>query len=238
MSGTAYLDFADFADVISEHDKFEFGQWDMDFKSRAEKVGAFFDLAYKGSPIPSGITGETVKAALAAGMKGGANAKANPQTVYNPWDGWWCGKWSNGTTYYHIWDPTVSHGKDWVQLVSQSGSAFVHKDNIESYRGSVDLAINVAGSRGLTGWVKKSDGHYPHIAYLLQPKTLLWIMKPPKGDWFMFVEWSNGSTYQIEGRQFTVVGQEIGPMGEKASSAQRHYGTYTKQNPEMPSCAK
>src|SRR5438093_712155 len=205
---------ADFKEkVIDPHDAYPFGKWEQDFMKNAEKLGAFFKASYGGASIPAGVTADTVVAALKGGLRGGANAKANPPTVFDPWNGWWCGEWSNKVTYYHIWDATVPYGKEYIQPVTQSARAFVHKGNLKDQGKDLDLAINVAGPKGITGWVSKADGDHPHVGYLLMKNVLLWITQYD-GQFFMFLEWVEGSTYKIQGRVFQLLKDEVSPMGD------------------------
>lgn len=161
--------------------------------------------------------------------------------VYDPWDGWWRGNWQNGGQsgwpQYHIWDRTrETNGGFYIQPVTQRrgipatstpdviqrGQDFTTSARLAQHwaAGQVNLAINVwREDTGVTGWVwKKDDGDQilPHIGYLLNRHTLIWITQQhPKTqsnvydfdygqEFWMFFEWVDGQrrTYGIHGRKF------------------------------------
>ena len=170
---------------------------------------------------------------------GGGNANC-----YDPWDGRWAGCWTNISrssdqvcqtlyTNYHIWDETRLISGQHIQPVTQrrfldnetaatATPTYIGAGEIGAAwtAGKVDVAINVySRDEGLTGWVvKKTDGLVaPHIAFLLNPHTLIWITTfvpragggshsqvinwDDRNEFYMFFEWvsSDRQRYGITG---------------------------------------
>lgn len=155
-----------------------------------------------------------------------------PNDAFDPWDGWWAGRWKNKDVNLHIWDKTQSGRQLVSQLQAGPGLWFAHNGNIAKLKGDgkVDIALNAVASRdGLTGWVQKRQKDnvtLPHIAFLLSPTCLIWIARiygrtaekmtidpfaAPKdynpSKFFCFVEQTNGlnaSMYTITGFEFWI----------------------------------
>lgn len=213
------LDIGDFRAVIERHDGFNFAAWRADFVRQAAALAAFF----KTFPGTARFQEAAVQNAIAAG----ALFRGDPLQVFGPWTDWWEGQWSNGTTYYHIWDQTVQQGAQAVQPVTQSPHGFAHNGKLAAMRRagrSVDLAINVCSAeKGITGWVSKGDGEMPHVGYLLNSVTLLWIAQH-RGQFLMFFEWVDpeAGAYGIHGRPFNI------GNGRFEGLANQHFGTYRR----------
>ena len=217
------LKIDDFQAVIDSHEEFDFTAWRAGFARQADALAAFFKR------FPG--TGRFQELAVRNAIAAAPSFRGDPMRVFAPWTDWWQGRWSNGKTYYHIWDPTVAHKKDGktlaVQPVTQSEHGFAHSGNLATMRDQkkrVDLAINVCtAQRGITGWVSKEDGEMPHLGYLLNEVTLIWIARH-NGQHFMFFEWVDPSagTYGIHGRPFSLEG------GTLERGRGRHYGTYRR----------
>ena len=153
--------------------------------------------------------------------------------VFDPWDGVWSGQWNGaggGTSpQRHVWDATVATnaGLHWqgvrhIQPVTQSESTFHDAGNTaEGWQSrKVDLGINVVTpGLGITGWVSKrqhGEQELPHVGYLLNPHTLIWITtdRPVPGSgvcFMMFFEWvgAGHQRYGIHGRYFTLSGGRV-----------------------------
>ena len=213
------LDIDDFREVITRHDGFDFAAWRADFARQASALASFF----KTFPGTGGFQETAVRDAIAASLP----FRGDPLEVFRPWTDWWRGQWSNGTTYYHIWDETVLHGGQAVQPVTQSAHGFAHSrklDRMQRRGRRVDLAINVcSAAKGITGWVSKADGEMPHVGFSLNSVTLVWIARH-RGQFLMFFEWVDpgAGTYGIHGRPFDLAG------GRFSGSATQHFGTYRR----------
>lgn len=226
-----YLYVQDFQQVLASHDGYAFGPWRDRFAQHADALARSF-LNYPG-------TAAFTVAGVSAVLRNRGRISGNAQRLFQPWNGWWRGRWSNGVIYHHIWDDSFFHARQWVQLVSQSPRDFARGTNLTTMRqrGEADLAINVYGDqKGITGWVSKQGLEMPHVGYQLGAQKLLWIAKEnPRGQreseagpYFMFFEWTDGSQYGIHGRTFTIARSGI------QSNSQQHYGTYSRVPPERP----
>lgn len=160
------------------------------------------------------------------------NAVKN-EKVFDPWDGWWTGKWSNNADQYHIWDRTAfdTSSQQWVQPVTQSTNGFAWKRSGDETGNGIkvadaDIAINVWSSKnGITGWVSKQGGtELPHVGYSVNTNTLIWLTKYGN-DYFLFLERvvEGGKKYSIYGRPFTVDKQKLVVNPANIFS---HNGTY------------
>lgn len=160
--------------------------------------------------------------------------------VFGPWTARWFGIWSNGTPQYHIWDTTRQVDGRCIQPVSLSESTFTDFNSIEAgvQQGLVDIAVNIFDQRnGITGWVSKYQHgrqEIPHIGYLVEPSTLVWIcqIKKPgalferEKTWCIFFEYvdttATPAAYRIYGQPF-VISEELTVVAEDAG---KHQGTY------------
>ncbi len=218
--GTAMdLRFADFQSVIDRHNRYNFNSWRTRFAQHANDLARFFKT------FPG--TRSFSETAVSAAIKKGGQYSGDCKSVFQPWTDWWSGKWSDGKTYYHIWDKTVPNQAAGIQLVSQSEHGFAHQDNMATMKSrgqQVDLAINVCSvQKGITGWVSKKSEELPHVGYLLNPVTLIWITESGS-RYFMFFEWVDPvrGKYGIHGRPFTLTG------GRFRGTTEQHYGEYTR----------
>ncbi|NUO79511.1 hypothetical protein HUU05_05495 [candidate division KSB1 bacterium] len=160
--------------------------------------------------------------------------------VFEPWTSRWAGLWSNGVPQYHVWDSTrFVHGQ-WIQAVSLSEYEFVSPERLDESvrRRRADAAINVfTRDHGVTGWVSKyQHGRWemPHVGYVINDSTLLWIYqrKDParifarENRWFVFLETVTISSAPAE---YRIYGQSILITDDcYAEAAERdlHRGTY------------
>ncbi|MEO0386502.1 MAG: hypothetical protein AAF281_03095 [Pseudomonadota bacterium] len=154
------------------------------------------------------------------------NGRGGP-TCYDAWNGTWKGTWKKpgqsaedaAKIHSHIWDETqrVTYGRpeQYVQPVTQSRMGFQSNAKIPKPPGEIpetNIAINVwSPADGLTGWVGWGGRCDPHIAYLINPHTLIWVMQYQEctklADTFLvFFEWvaSDHRSYGIHGRFFEV----------------------------------
>jgi hypothetical protein len=160
--------------------------------------------------------------------------------VFKPWTNRWTGEWSNGAPQYHIWEPTQNIDNRMIQPVTLSERFFVERQHVDKTMKSneTDIAINVFNQEaGITGWVSKhQDGRYelPHIGYLINETTLLWITQikePGKLDvsddrWFVFLESVNSSENPTEYRIYgqPVIINDVPAL--EPDQLDMHYGVY------------
>jgi hypothetical protein len=160
--------------------------------------------------------------------------------VFEPWTKHWSGAWSNGRMQYHIWNLTVIVGGRWIQPVTLSETAFVDYCSIDTMmqRNETDIAINVfSAADGITGWVSKRQHgriELPHIGYLVNDTTLLWICREQKSEqsntghtpWYIFLETVRGSgdsaEYMIYGQPAVIEDSLSADEHEQG----KHHGTY------------
>lgn len=118
--------------------------------------------------------------------------------VFDPWDGWWAGKFSNNESSWfnlHVWDPTFQQGDQYIQLVTQlvakPGKWFASPTNLktkeEEELKAIDYALNIwSKTDEITGWVRKPLMEIPHVGFRLDKETLLWVAvfeeKLPKNE--------------------------------------------------------
>jgi len=168
----------------------------------------------------------------------GLNIATTGEEVFTPWIQWWSGTWSNGNPQYHIWHQTELFNGQWIQAVTQSESGFVEYQNLEaSVRNNrVDLGINVySSSTGISGWVSKRQHgrlELPHIGYLYDAETIIWICQPQPSEgllhneqsWFVFLEKiekaARAPKYSIQGKSFRIVNKKI------VYESSEHHGIY------------
>lgn len=143
-----------------------------------------------------------------------------PGDVFEAWADHWTGLWSNGVPQYHVWASARPVAGQWVQPVTLSEAGFVEMSRIAAQPPDrMDLGINVfSPANGITGWVsKRQHGCFelPHIGYLVNASTLVWICRRCKSDrdtadscWFVFLESVQRSVqpaeYRIAGLRFKI----------------------------------
>jgi hypothetical protein len=225
-----------YEEIIEMHDQYQeqFDRWRKLFATHTKKVTRLI----KTFPGSENISESRLSDII-------ASYKINPDLdkagdIFAPWVNRWSGEWSNGTQQYHIWEPTIILGDRMIQPVTLSENTFINSDSVSKMvdEGKTDIAINVFSRQsGITGWVSKyQHGRYelPHIGYLINEKTLLWItqIKEPgnltKDDnrWFVFLETVNNrenpTEYHIYG-QPVIISDE--PIAE-AAQRDKHHGIY------------
>jgi hypothetical protein len=223
----ADLNIQDFSNVIQAHDAISFTQLRTTFATNSAALARFV----KTFPGTARFVESQIATIISAAVSSGG---AFFPTVFDPWENWWKGKWSDESKQYHIWDSTVLSGNRYIQPVTQSSHGFVHKNNLANYahagiptaqRGSkpwVDLGINVVSQTdGITGMVLKNGSQHPHWGYRIDSRTLLWIT-PYGSRYLLFFEWASDTAYGIHGRPFTLTSQGIQTANET------HFGTYSK----------
>ena len=212
-----------FKKVIENHDKgkAKLRTWRENFASRSDELAEFVQRE-----MFPGRSNVITRDALVTCFQHELGNRGK-QNSFVPWNGRWTGDWENSSgkfKQYHIWDNTVCDDKfskpsfQYVQPVTQASPGvgnnvkFVIPDKGSYDSKNVDLGINVwSQENGITGWVSKRQNgiqEMPHIAYLINPKTLLWIAQLDfKGDYYMFYETSESSQYSIKGYAFTAQGK-------------------------------
>lgn len=237
--GLSILNMDDFREIIQRHDASN--QIKLLRKMVNQNKDALADYLLVGS-TSSSI--QSLNEAMAFGAYPGSSGiskrefidsitAVKNERVFDPWNGWWTGKWSNNANQFHIWDRTVfdSPSQQWVQPVTQSTSGFAWKrtdtdqgDGIQV--SEADVAINVWSSKnGITGWVSKKDGNeLPHVGYSVNQNTLIWFTIYGN-DYFMFLEKviEGGKKYSMYGRPFTVLGSKL---VVNPANIHTHNGTY------------
>jgi len=201
-----------FVDVIKDHDRFltnELAAWQTMVTKHKSEIAKFLQK-YPGTASLSKASIENV---LASSSTGSASC-------FDPWNGKWQGDWNGGGTpspQFHFWDVTVAHGNQHIQPVTQSTHQLVDATNLSSSFAvkQVDIGLNAwKAGRGISGFVTKYQNtpvkKLPHIGYLLNRHTLLWIAqeRPGNGDYFMFFEWADpgNGKYSIHGKSFEITG--------------------------------
>lgn len=164
--------------------------------------------------------------------------------VFAPWTNRWSGRWSNGSPQHHIWDSTRFVNERWIQPVTLSETEFVDYcrvgEMLQSHK--TDVAINVfTRDGGITGWVSKRQHgrvELPHIGYLVNATTLIWICQikepeklfAPDNRWFVFLETIHGSNdsteYRIYGQPLVITDK----ISVDSSEPGKHHGTYYSAN--------
>ena len=163
--------------------------------------------------------------------------------IFKPWAQRWSGTWSNGTPQFHVWDRTQYWNGQWIQAVTQSEIEFSVSGNVEAMflRNQVDLGINVyTAETGITGWVSKRQHgrlELPHIGYLVDARTLVWITQPQDPDhlfqgdptWFVFLETVDSRT---DAKRYSIYGHMVVIESGLRWDAERrgqHCGNYEVQ---------
>ena len=223
----ADLDIQDFSNVIQRHDAFSFTHLRATFAINSSALARFVKTFPGTARFNEVQIANTISSAATCGGPFFHN-------VFDPWENWWRGHWSDNSEQYHIWDATVLSGNRYIQPVTQSSYGFVHKNNLVNYahagdpqnqRGNmpwVDLGINVVSQTdGITGMVLKNGSEHPHWGYRVDSRTLLWIT-PYGSRYLVFFEWASDTNYGIHGRPFTLTVQGIQTANET------HFGTYSR----------
>jgi hypothetical protein len=225
-----------YEEMIDVHDQYqeEFARWRKLFATHAKKVAGLI----KAFPGSANIN-ETRLTKIIASYEDHPDLDKTGD-VFAPWTNRWSGEWSNGTQQYHIWEPTIMFGDKMIQPVTLSENMFINRYSVSKMaeNGKTDIAINVFSRKyGITGWVSKHQhGRYelPHIGYLINETTLLWItqIKEPgnlanNGNrWFIFLETVNGrenpTGYHIYGQPVIINDELIVETGQR----DKHHGIY------------
>ncbi|MGB5809013.1 MAG: DUF6326 family protein [Polyangiales bacterium] len=231
-----YFDDPVFGHVIEMHNQHlaDLRNWRRLFSQHAVELAGLVTTL----PGAEALDVDLIREAFASGT--GVNGHVSGDDVFEPWTHRWSGMWSNGSSQYHLWDQTQRWEEQWVQAVSQSEVGVVDRDNLEKMlsRNDVDIGINIYTSRtGITGWVSKRQhgrSEWPHIGYLVDATTMIWITQSQDPDqlfqedpvWFVFLERVDSATepkrYSVHGRRFVV---ESGLRWEAEQSG-RHHGNY------------
>ncbi|MEM1264921.1 MAG: hypothetical protein AAGI50_02790 [Pseudomonadota bacterium] len=187
---------------------------------------------------------------IAATLRGNGQGSARS---YDPWNGAWRGPWLKpGQTarerrelHAHIWDETqhvtfAGHSQ-YVQPVTQSRTGFKLERDLTPQPAETNIAINVwSPQHGLTGWVGWGGRNDPHIAYLLNPHTLIWVMQFGIADrlaptFAIFFEWvaADHQAYGISGRFFDLSPEATRPGGHRLTMKppREAVGGYTTYRP-------
>jgi hypothetical protein len=225
-----------YKEMIEMHDRYqeEFEHWRKLFATHAKKVARLI----KTFPGSANIN-ETRLSKIIALYKHHPDMDKTSD-VFAPWTNRWSGEWSNGTQQYHIWEPTIMFGDMMIQPVTISENTFINSYSVSKMveDGKTDIAINVLSRKyGITGWVSKyQHGRYelPHIGYLINETTLLWItqIKEPgnlannDNRWFIFLETVNSrenpTGYHIYGQPVIINDEPIVEAGQR----DKHHGIY------------
>jgi hypothetical protein len=232
----AWLEQAAMRAMLEKHNDYlaEFAQWRRLFARHAEELAALVKT-FPGGENLSAAELRRIIAQAPADLSGRHAAE-----IFLPWTNRWAGLWSNGAPQHHVWDSTRFVNGQWIQPVSMSEYEFVDPGHLdESVRQRrADAAMNVyARGHGVTGWVSKyQHGRFemPHIGYVINASTLLWIcqIKTPErlfareNCWFVFLETVNFSSapaeYRIYGQSILITDDFYAEAGERDS----HRGTY------------
>ncbi len=227
-----FKDRAPFQDCIDEHDANirALWSWRLTIERFAADLAKQIPLWTKGHS--NALPEKALQASSTIEQRIKDWKKHAPNDAYDPWDGWWAGRWKNAAVNLHIWDKTQGGRQLVSQLQAKPGLWFAHNGTVGKLKGGgkVDIALNVVTARdGLTGWVRKHQNDQatlPHIAFLLSPTCLIWITRiykraspkmtiapfaAPKdynpSKFFCFVEQTNGknaSMYTITGFEFWI----------------------------------
>ena len=246
-----------FGPIMDLHDKYDWVSLRKFFADNVDFLTAFV-LAFPKAKVPPNFNSKknetTIRNALT--YTGKPTRLMYNSNAFDPWANWWCGKWSDGVTQYHIWDKTIYYRGYYLQLVTQSTYGFAHDLELErmvQYK-DVNMAINVSSQKwGITGWVTKfEDGkqiQMPHMGYLLDEKTLIWItiqrdmktLSDWNGLWLMFVEWTDTafdpSNYNIYLNTFRVDSGKISPKPESYTGCCQ-YHTHAPYDTAIGHCEK
>ncbi len=203
-----WLSTQPFVRLLENHEGFlpEFVRWRQLFADHAAEMAQLL-MTFDGSE-------ELSEDSLCALFANGKTKRKFPQPIdiFKPWTNRWSGIWSNGVPQYHTWDSTRAVDGRWIQPVSLSETRFVDDCCVEEMvqRGESDVAINVVSYElEITGWVSKRQGvqlELPHIGYLVNDTTLVWICQiktadslfDPDNRWFVFLETVDTSVSPVE----------------------------------------
>ncbi len=225
-----------FKNMIQTHDQFlpEFTRWRALFARHADTIARLI----KTFPNSGNLSEDHLRQIVANPEK--MFDSLENKNVFAPWTNRWSGKWSNGAAQYHIWDTTRIINGRMIQPVTLSENSFINaccvERNIRSR--NTDIAINLYSRQyGITGWVSKNQHQrieLPHIGYLVNDSTLLWIcqikspgeLSAPGNRWFVFLETVNNSAIP---REYHIFGQPVfitETFGVEASEYGMHHGVY------------
>ncbi len=232
----AWLEQAAIRAMLQKHNAYlaEFAQWRSLFARHAEELAALV----KTFPGAEDLSAEELHRLIVQPPADLAGRRA--AEIFQPWTNRWAGLWSNGAPQYHVWDSARFVNGQWIQPVSLSEFEFVEPEYLDDdvRQRRADAAINVyARSHGVTGWVSKyQQGRFemPHIGYVINDSTLLWIcqIKNPErlftreSCWFVFLETvtisSAPAEYRIYGQSILITDDFYAEAGEQ----DLHRGTY------------
>jgi hypothetical protein len=232
----ARLEQAAMRALLEKHNDYlaEFARWRGLFARQADKLAALI----KTFPGGENLSVEELRRIIMQAPEGWSGEKA-PQ-IFQPWTNRWTGLWSNGAPQYHVWDSTRFVNGQWIQPVSLSEFEYVEPGRLEecSRERRADVAINVyTHGHGVTGWVSKYQHgrlELPHVGYVINDSTLLWIcqIKSPErlfmreNCWFVFLETVTVSSAPAEDRiygQPVLIGDDF---HAEAGERDLHRGTY------------
>jgi hypothetical protein len=225
-----------YKEIIEMHDQYQeqFDSWRKIFATHAKTVARLIKTFPGSANINESRLSEII-----------SSYEDNPDAdktgdVFAPWTNRWSGEWSNGAQQYHIWETTIISGNRMIQPVTLSENTFINSNSVRKMVNDekTDIAINIFSQKyGITGWVSKyQHGRYelPHIGYLINETTLLWItqIKEPgnlaKDDsrWFVFLETVNSrenpTEYRIYGQPVIIDNEPIVEAGQR----DKHQGIY------------
>ena len=232
----AYFQDRLLGDVINLHNQHlqELENWRRLFAQYADELAHFVKTFPGAEALDEDILRDTFAA------RTGLREHVTGGEVFQPWAHRWSGMWSNGSSQYHIWDQTQYWNGRWIQAVTQSEAGFTDGSNLEAMfaRNQVDLGINVyTAETGITGWVSKRQHgrlEVPHIGYLVDATTLIWICQQNEPDrlfqkdstWFIYLEkvdsLTNAQRYTIYGHPFVI----DGTVRWQAQQRGQHCGIY------------
>ena len=235
----AYFQDRLLGDVIHFHNQHlqELENWRRLFAQYADELAHFVKTFPGAEALDEDILRDTFAA------RTGLREHVAGGEVFQPWAHRWSGMWGNGSSQYHVWDQTQYWNGRWIQAVTQSEAGFTDGSNLEAMfaRNQVDLGINVySPETGITGWVSKRQHErleVPHIGYLIDTTSIIWICQPQKSNrlfkenktWFIFLERviasSNPKKYTIHGQPFVI---DVKIQGNFEQIGQ-HYGNYQAQ---------
>ncbi len=229
--------------ALEKHDQFlpTFEQWRRTWGHHA---GALARLV-KTFPGSEKLTESSLREIISA--PAGFHDSLVTRDVFRPWTKRWSGAWSNGRMQYHNWNPTVVVAGRWIQPVTLSETEFVEYCSIDRMmqRNETDIAINVfSAADGITGWVSKRQHgriELPHIGYLVNDTTLIWICREQERKqsysghtpWYVFLETVRGSgrsaAYMIYGQPVVMTDSLLIDAHEQ----RKHCGTYHASGSEI-----
>ncbi len=232
----AWLEQTAMRAMLDMHNNYsaEFAQWRDLFARHAEELAALV----KAFPGAEDLSEAEMRQLLVQAPESFRGRKESG--IFQPWTNRWAGFWSNGVPQYHVWDSTRFIDGQWIQPVTLSEFEFVAPVHLDESvrRRRADAAINVCSrGHGVTGWVSRYQrGRFemPHLGYVINDSTLLWIcqIKDPtrlftrENCWFVFLETIAASSAPAE---YRIYGQPILITDEiyaDAGARDLHRGTY------------